>query len=278
MCWSRRRNPDSSSVGSVSSTPRFCRTRANLNISGSTWQNYEIRHDDKLGVVNVSFLRTRRAYSRQGVARVQGTAEGVGRLPRSPSTDILEEGACPRPHALFNGPSVIPLAKRALDILPFARGEYPSYGTTPRYGPFTSPLRFATPRLLTLDLVLCWPFQDSRVVLFTPCDATVDWRDEECKRFVVLFFIVDILLCDHPPRPPTRSALLCSALSTFSPRFLFQLDFHLTSFHLIRSAPRIHIIHSINPITFSHSVVAAWPRTIRCAHSVRASISSSKEV
>ena len=58
---------------------------------------------------------------------MQGTAEGVGRLPRSPSTDILEEGACPRPHALFYGPSVISLVKRVLDILPFARGEYPSY-------------------------------------------------------------------------------------------------------------------------------------------------------
>ena len=47
---------------------------------------------------------------------MQRTAEGVGRLWGGPPTDIVEEGTCPRPHALVYGPSVIPVIERALIV------------------------------------------------------------------------------------------------------------------------------------------------------------------
>jgi len=87
--------------------------------SGSTWQNYEICNYDQFGVVDLSFLRTRGACPRCGLARVQRTTEGVGRLWGSPSPDIVEERACPRPYALIYGPSVISSTERVLVLCLF---------------------------------------------------------------------------------------------------------------------------------------------------------------
>ena len=58
------------------SIPRLVRSASvsypgrNENNSGSTWQDHEVRDDDPLGVIDVSFLRARGVYSRLGVARV----------------------------------------------------------------------------------------------------------------------------------------------------------------------------------------------------------------
>ena len=48
---------------------------------------------------------------------MQGTAEGVGRLWGSSSTDIVEEGTCPRPYALLDGSFAILATERVLVAL-----------------------------------------------------------------------------------------------------------------------------------------------------------------
>lgn len=145
-----------------------CHAWAKSNNSGSTWQNYEICNYDQLGVVDLSFLRTRGACPRCGLARVQRTTEGVGRLWGSPSPDIVEEGACPRPYALVYGPSVISSTERVLVLCLFAVSVW-SHISAFAQSDLLHRVRDQLLKVTNLFSVYCWPPQVSRDVLCVSC-------------------------------------------------------------------------------------------------------------